>query len=82
MMLIRQTVNQLFPGSNSADNKTDVIQEVTDVGTMSIHVGANQDQVIILDIPEITAYTLGTDTINVMTGYTARSLQYQQLMKL
>ena len=59
-------------GSNSADNKTDIIQEVTDVGTMSIHVGANQDQVIILDIPEITAYTLGTDTINVMTGYTAQ----------
>ena len=59
-------------GSNSADNKTDIIQEVTDVGTMSIHVGANQDQVIILDIPEITAYTLGTDTINVMTAYTAQ----------
>ncbi len=46
-------------------------QEVTDVGTMSIHVGANQDQVIVIDIPAITTYTLGTDNINVMTNYTA-----------
>lgn len=50
----------------------EVEQEVTDVGTMSIHIGANQDQVIKIDIPPITTYALGTDNINVMTGYTAQ----------
>lgn len=50
----------------------DVEQEVTDVGTMSIHIGANQDQVIKIDIPPITTYALGTDNINVMTGYMAQ----------
>lgn len=51
---------------------TDVIQEVTDVGMMSIHIGANENQVIILDIPAVTTYTLGTEDINVMTGYTSQ----------
>lgn len=55
--------------SNTA--KTDIVQEVTDVGTMSIHIGANEYQVIKLDIPEVTTYTLGVDTVNVMTGLTA-----------
>lgn len=47
-------------------------QEVTDVGRMSIHIGANQDQVIVIDIPAVTSYTLGTDTINVMTSVTSQ----------
>lgn len=47
-------------------------QEVTDVGTLSIHIGANQDQVIIINVPEISTYTLKTEHINVMTGYTAQ----------
>ena len=38
---------------------------------MSIHVGANQDQVIVIDIPAITTYSLGTEHMNVMTQYTA-----------
>ena len=48
-----------------------ISQEVTDAGTMSIHVGANQDQVIVIDIPAITTYSLGTEHMNVMTQYTA-----------
>ncbi|MBQ4284773.1 MAG: flagellar biosynthesis protein FlgL [Lachnospira sp.] len=59
---------------------TDVVQEVTDVGTMSIHIGANQDQVILVDIPAVTSYTLGTDTINVMTFQTA-SLTIEKIDK-
>ncbi|MDO5381521.1 MAG: flagellin [Eubacteriales bacterium] len=55
-----------------ASTQTDITQEVTDVGTMSIHVGANENQVIILDIPELSTYTLETDHLNVMTGYTAQ----------
>ena len=39
---------------------------------MSIHVGANENQVIVLDIPPITTYTIGTDNINVMTSYTSQ----------
>ncbi len=49
----------------------EIIQEVTDVGTMSIHVGANEYQTILLDIPAVTTYALGTQNINVMTGKTA-----------
>lgn len=56
----------------SGGTATDINQEVTDVGTMSIHVGANENQVIVLNIPPITTYMIGTDNINVMTGYTAQ----------
>lgn len=52
--------------------KKEIEQEVTDVGRMSIHIGANQDQVIVIDIPAVTSYTLGTDTINVMTSVTSQ----------
>ncbi len=58
------------PAANGGQS-TDIVQEVTDVGTMSIHIGANEYQVIKLDIPEVTTYTLGIDTVNVMTGLTA-----------
>lgn len=54
----------------SAETKN-IVQEVTDVGTMSIHIGSNEYQVIKLDIPALNTYTLGTDTINVMTGTSA-----------
>lgn len=58
------------PTATNAVTK-DIVQEVTDVGTMSIHIGANEYQVVKLDIPEVTTYTLGTDTMNVMTSLTA-----------
>lgn len=45
----------------------DINQEVTDIGMMSIHVGANEHQVIELDIPAISCYTIGLDDINVVT---------------
>lgn len=74
------TAGTVFDDSSKANSKSVVTsssdkaieQEVTDVGTMSIHVGANENQVIVIDIPEITTYTLGTDTLNVMTSYTAQ----------
>lgn len=56
----------------TATNPREITQEVTDVGTMSVHIGANENQVIIVDIPEVTTYTLGTEHINVMTGITAQ----------
>lgn len=59
------------PAATNASSK-EIVQEVTDVGTMSIHIGANENQVIKLDIPAVTTYTLGIDNINVMTGLTAQ----------
>ena len=55
-----------------AGSAEEINQEVTDVGTLSVHIGANQDQVIIINVPEISTYTLKTEHINVMTGYTAQ----------
>ena len=45
-----------------------ISQEVTDVGTVCLHVGANQDQVIVIDIPAITTSSLGTEHMNAV-GY-------------
>jgi flagellin len=69
----KEVVNGQNTGKSTAgaSSPADVIQEVTDVGTMSVHVGANENQVIVVDIPEISSYTLGTENINVMTHVTA-----------
>ena len=61
----------LNPSATSTSEKK-IEQEVTDVGRMSIHIGANQDQFIFIDIPAVTSYTSGTDTINVMTSVTSQ----------
>ena len=68
----KQLGKSVVSASNSVDNIANITQEVTDVGTMSIHIGANENQVIKLDIPEVTTYTLGTEHINVMTSYTSQ----------
>jgi flagellin len=60
------------PGDVAAAGEVVITQEVTDIGTMSIHIGANQDQTILIDLPAVTSYTLGTDTINVMTSVTSQ----------
>ena len=38
---------------------------------MTVHVGANEDQIMEVDIPEITAKTLEIDYLNVRSGYGA-----------
>lgn len=48
-----------------------VMNEVTDIGMMTVHVGANQGQQIDLDIPAVNSVTIGTDDINVMTYHNA-----------
>jgi flagellin len=60
------------PGDVAAAGKTTITEEVTDIGTMSIHIGANQDQTIVLDIPAVNSYTIGTDKLNVMTSVTSQ----------
>ena len=49
----------------------EIVQEVTDIGVMSIHVGANENQTIKINIPAVTAYSIGTQNVNVMTNVTA-----------
>jgi len=44
-----------------------ITQEVTDIGTMAVHIGANENQTIDIDIQKISTYTIGLDKINVMT---------------
>ena len=62
--------NSTSPATVTTTPKT-ITQEVTDIGTMAVHVGANKDQTIDIDISKISSYTLGLDTINVMTQETA-----------
>ncbi|HAZ90747.1 MAG TPA: hypothetical protein DCX21_02125 [Eubacterium sp.] len=41
--------------------------DVTNYGMMSVHVGANENQEIMVDLPEVTTKTLGLENLNVMT---------------
>jgi flagellin len=57
-----------IPGKMVANNGTvDIVQEVTDIGSLKVHVGANENQYIDVRLPEVSASTLGTDAINVYT---------------
>lgn len=47
--------------------------EVTDMGTMSVQLGANESQTLEVDIPRIDTHTLGIDNINVCTQKGASS---------
>lgn len=49
----------------------DVVQKVTDIGSLKVHVGANENQIIDIRIQEVSAHSLGTDTINVYTHHNA-----------
>lgn len=44
-----------------------LVQQVTDIGAMKVHVGANEDQYIPVEISEISTYKLELDELNVMT---------------
>lgn len=57
------------PGNVVAHNKGTVSleQEVTDMGTMRVHIGANENQIIDINLPEVSSETLGLDKINVYT---------------
>ena len=45
--------------------------KVTDLGIMNIQVGANENQQIGIDIPQINAHTLGLDNLNIGSDYAA-----------
>lgn len=52
-------------GTTSISKK--ITQDVTDIGTMTVHVGSNENQVIEIDIPKISTYTIGINKLNLMT---------------
>ena len=50
-----------------AGYKGDINLEVTDIGRMTLHVGANMDQNMEVRIPEVSCESLYIDDLNVMT---------------
>ena len=52
--------------TDAANNETGVIDlEVTDIGTMTVHIGANENQNMVISVPEISAESLYIDDIDV-----------------
>lgn len=49
------------------DMGTPLTADVTDIGTMMVHVGANENQIIDICIPEMSTESLGLDYINCLT---------------
>lgn len=70
---VRDNNDKLFvvkvPGNVVANNGGTVSmeQEVTDMGVLRVHVGANENQIIPMSLPEVSVETLGLDHINVFT---------------
>lgn len=58
-----------IPGDLVKDNggSVNVKQDVTDIGTLRVHVGANENQIIDVNLPEVSTETLGLENINVYT---------------
>lgn len=61
------------PGNVVADNggTVEMMQEVTDIGTMRVHIGANENQIINVNLPEVSVEMLGLENINVYTHINA-----------
>lgn len=57
------------PGNVVADNGGTVSmeQEVTDMGVLRVHIGANENQIIPVNLPEVSVEALGLDNLNVFT---------------
>ena len=52
---------EFAPGAAAVDVK----QKVTDMGTFTVQIGANEGQSLDIDIPRVNSHYLGIDTINV-----------------
>lgn len=53
----------------TAANKVTVTAEVKDIGMMTLHVGANEGQIVDVNIPEISLESLGIDQMNTLTQH-------------
>lgn len=58
-----------IPGDLVRENggAVNVKQDVTDIGTLRVHVGANENQIIDINLPEVSTETLGLEQLNVYT---------------
>lgn len=56
-----------FAADTTKDGTKEVGIEVTDLGRMVVHIGANEKQQLEIDIPEITTRSLGLEDLNVHT---------------
>ena len=55
----------------TAGTAQEIEAEVTDIGMMTVHVGANENQILDVDIPEVSVKTLRLENLSVMSEYTA-----------
>lgn len=61
------TENNVLSSTTTGMPTYDLNFEVTDIGTMTLQIGANEDQVMEVRIPSISPELLGIDKINVCT---------------
>ena len=54
--------------ANSGQASLDATQKVTGIGTMTVQLGANEGQVLEVDIPAVNIHSLGLDNLNVCTS--------------
>ena len=54
--------------ANSGQASLDATQKVTGIGTMTVQLGANEGQVLEVDIPAVNIHSLGLDDLNVCTS--------------
>ena len=57
--------------ASSGQASVTATQKVTQMGTMTVQLGANEGQVLEVDIPEVGVHTLGLDNLNVCTQQAA-----------
>lgn len=58
-------VDDKFDKTTDSNGTGEVEFEVTDIGTMTLHIGANMDQNMIVNIPDLSAESLYIDEIDV-----------------
>lgn len=59
-------IDEGFPDTTTTPAESgEVNLEVTDIGTMTIHIGANEDQNMVISVPEISTESLYIDDIDV-----------------
>lgn len=61
------TPDQVTSAAVGASADAEILFDVTEIGTMTLQIGANEDQVMDVRIPEISAETLYIDKVNVCT---------------
>lgn len=54
-------------GNDENNNIVSLEQEVTSMGTMRVHIGANENQIIDVDLPEVSVESLGLENLNMYT---------------